>query len=93
MWDDLFLPHPRTVNESYFEHAGFAGRFAATLFLAALCALVHAVFPAIFDKTASKMVAKLYAQTSGRGRNVSLCGLYRRAAFFWLILLQTRSIR
>jgi hypothetical protein len=67
MWDDLFLAHPRTVNESYFEHAGFAGRFAATLFLAALCALVHAVFPAIFDKTASKMVAKLYAQTSGRG--------------------------
>ena len=67
MWDDLFLAHLRTVNESYFEHARFAGKFAATLFLAALRALVHAVLPAIFDKTASKVVAKLYAQTSGRG--------------------------
>ena len=56
-WDDLFLAHPRTVNVRYFEHERFARKFAETLFLAALCALVHAVFPAIFDKTARKMVA------------------------------------
>jgi hypothetical protein len=67
MWDDLFLPHPRTVNESYFEHAGFAGRFAATLFLAAHCALVHAVFPAIFNKLPVRWLLNSMPRLPGGG--------------------------
>ena len=39
MWTKLFLNHPRAVEESYGEHAIFAGRFAAQLFIAAVCAV------------------------------------------------------
>ena len=65
---NLFLTHPQSVDESYFEHMAFAGRFSATLFLAAGAALVHAVLPFMFEKTASQMIAEMYARTCNRGQ-------------------------
>ena len=64
----LFLDHPRAVEETYLQHALFASRFALTLFTAALAALVHALLPFAFEKTASGIVARLYAKTHIRGR-------------------------
>ena len=64
----LFLTHPQSVDESYFEHMAFAGRFSAKLFLAAGAALVHAVLPFAFEKTASRMIAEMYARTHNRGQ-------------------------
>ncbi len=64
----LFLTHPRSVDESYGEHMAFAGRFSGKLFLAAGAALVHAVLPFAFEKTASRMVAEMYDRTKNRGR-------------------------
>lgn len=63
----LFTTHPASVDETYLEHAAFAGRFAFALFGAALAALVHAVLPFLFEKTASRTVARLYAKTHNRG--------------------------
>ena len=65
---NLFLTHPQSVDESYFEHMAFAGRFSGKLFLAAGAALVHSVLPFMFEKTASKMIAEMYARTHNRGR-------------------------
>jgi hypothetical protein len=64
----LFLTHPRSVDESYFEHMAFAGRFAGKLFLAGFCALIHAFLPFLFERTASAMIAEMYARTHNRGR-------------------------
>jgi hypothetical protein len=64
----LFLTHPQSVDETYFEHLAFASRFSAALFLAAGAALVHALLPFTFEKTASRMVARLYERTHNRGR-------------------------
>ncbi len=64
----LFLDHPRSVEESYGEHALFAFSFALKLFVASLAALVHAILPFAFEKTASKMIAQLYDRTQNRGR-------------------------
>lgn len=64
----LFLDHPQSVDESYFEHMAFAGRFSLVLFGAAFAALVHAVLPFAFERTASRKVAELYARTHNRGR-------------------------
>ena len=64
---DLFLSHPRSVDESYFQHMAFAARFSALLLAAAFCALVHAVLPFAFERTASRIVAKLHARTHNRG--------------------------
>jgi hypothetical protein len=65
---NLFLTHPRSVDESYVEHLAFAGRFSGKLFLAAGAALVHAVLPFAFEKTASGMIAEMYDKTKNRGR-------------------------
>lgn len=62
-----FLDHPRSVDETYLEHAAFAGKFSVKLFAAGLCALIHAVIPCLFEKTASRMIAEMYAKTHNRG--------------------------
>jgi len=64
---NAFTRHPQSVDESYLEHAAFAGRFSFMLFAAALAALVHAILPFMFEKTASKIIAQLYARTHNRG--------------------------
>lgn len=64
----LFVSHPATVGESYLEHAAFAARFGGTLALAAGAAFVHAVFPFLFEKTASRLVLSLAERVQNRGR-------------------------
>lgn len=64
----LFIDHPQSVDENYGEHARFALGFAGMLFLAALAALVHAILPGVFEKTASNIVHRLAQRTANRGR-------------------------
>lgn len=64
----VFLEHPRSVDENYLEHMVFAGRFSLRLFAAGFAALVHAVIPCLFEKTASRMIAEMYARTQNRGK-------------------------
>lgn len=68
MISKVFLDHPRSVDETYLQHARFAGGFSLKLFGAAFAALIHAVIPAAFDKTASQMIADMYARTHNRGQ-------------------------
>lgn len=68
MINRIFLDHPGSVDESYFEHAAFAAKFSGKLFLAAGAAAVHAVIPCLFEKTASRITAELYAKTHNRGQ-------------------------
>lgn len=62
----LFTAHPASVDESLGEHFVFAARFSGLLFLAAGAALVHAILPFLFEKTASKIVGQLYHRTHNR---------------------------
>lgn len=63
---NLFTAHPASVDESFGEHFIFAMKFAGLLFAAAGAALVHAILPFMFEKTASKIIAKLYHKTHNR---------------------------
>ena len=63
----IFLNHPAKVEESFLEHMAFAMKFSGLLFLAAGAALVHAFVPCLCEKTASGIIAKLYARTHNRG--------------------------
>lgn len=63
----LFTDHPASVNETYLEHQAFALGFALKLFAAAGAALVHAILPFCFEKTASRIVQDLAARTAHRG--------------------------
>jgi len=64
----LFLSHPESVDETYLQHAAFAGKFSLALFAAAFAALIHAILPFTFEKTASGIVARLHARTHNRGK-------------------------
>jgi len=64
--DRYFLSHPRSVNESYREHAGVAFRISVRLFGAAFAALVHAVIPCLFVTTASSTIKELNADIMSR---------------------------
>ena len=69
MLDMLFLRHPRSVGESYFEHMSAALGFAGRLALAAAACAVHAFVPALCERTGSRIVARLnLAMVSNRRR-------------------------
>lgn len=63
----LFTAHPASVQESFGEHFLFALGFGLMLLAAAGAALVHAFLPFLFEKTASRIVARLYQETHNRG--------------------------
>ena len=68
MFGRLFLDHPRSVDESYFEHLLFAGGFAVRLIGAGLAALIHALIPCLFEKTAGNMIMGMHSKISNRDR-------------------------
>jgi len=61
-----FVAHPASVDETYLQHAGFALRFAATLFLAACAAFIHAILPPVFETTAGRIIQSLHKQIENR---------------------------
>ncbi|MDJ0821196.1 MAG: DUF6356 family protein [Paracoccaceae bacterium] len=63
----LFVDHPASVDETYFQHMGVALRFAFWLGLAAMAALVHAMIPGACEKTASRIIRRLHDRMSNRG--------------------------
>jgi Family of unknown function (DUF6356) len=58
----LFVEHPRSVGESYFEHLRRALTFGSTMVLAGAACMVHALIPALFTTTGSRAVTRLYEQ-------------------------------
>lgn len=61
-----FTRHPASVGEGYGEHFGVATRFGATMILGGIGAILHGVFPWMFETTDSRTVTRLYQQISGR---------------------------
>ncbi len=61
-----FTAHPHAVGESYIQHFSVALSYAGRLFAAAFCALVHAILPFMFEKTASGMLRKMVADMDRR---------------------------
>lgn len=53
---DLFTRHPRTMNETYFQHLGSAGLFGIKMLIGSLVCLIHAVFPFLFQKAGSNIL-------------------------------------
>lgn len=62
----LFTAHPAAVGESYLEHMAFALSFALWLAVAAGAALIHAVVPALFETTGSRIIKRLHAKIEAR---------------------------
>lgn len=62
----IFIDHPASVDESYFEHMRFAASFAFWLAVAAGAAAVHAVIPAMCESTASRIITRLHNRMTNR---------------------------
>ncbi len=62
-----FIHHPQSVGETYLEHLRFALWFASRLALAAGAALIHALIPCLFEKTAGQLVRNLATRMERRG--------------------------
>jgi hypothetical protein len=69
--DSLFLQHPRTAGQRYFEHMRFAHGFGGRMFVGALAAFVHGFFPRLCQTTASDAVRALHASLQGRDNSAS----------------------
>lgn len=61
-----FKNHPASVGETYSQHMRFALGFSFALFKAAFAALVHALMPCFFEKTASQAIRQLHAKIEHR---------------------------
>lgn len=64
--NQIFVDHPKSVDETYFQHMAFAGWFASRLFMAAGAAMVHAFIPCLFEKTASKLINEMHHRMHNR---------------------------
>ena len=54
-----FTAHPTDVGETYLEHGVFACRYGARMTLGGLAALLHGVFPFLFQTTGSRITREL----------------------------------
>jgi len=54
-----FTAHPRTVGETYLQHGLFACRYGAKMTWGGIAALIHAVFPFLFETTGSRITREL----------------------------------
>lgn len=55
-----FQEHPRSVGETYTEHAMQAARFGFAMWAGSLARFVHAAFPWICTTTGSRTVVRLH---------------------------------
>jgi len=62
----LFTEHPRSVGESYLEHGFKAISYSIQMLLATVCCLIHAIFPFVFQTTASNIARKVSMDVDDR---------------------------
>jgi len=56
-----FTAHPSSVGETYLEHGLFACRYGVKMAAGGLAALLHGIFPFLFQATGSRITRELAA--------------------------------
>ena len=60
MFKQLFIDHPKSVNETYVHHFFTSMSFSMKLFKAATACFIHALVPGLCIKTGSKAITELH---------------------------------
>ncbi|MFT4937964.1 MAG: hypothetical protein ACI88A_000986 [Paraglaciecola sp.] len=60
MFKQLFIDHPKSVDETYIQHFFTAMSFSMKLFKAAIACFIHALVPGFCIKTGSKAITELH---------------------------------
>ncbi|HVJ54656.1 MAG TPA: DUF6356 family protein [Aliidongia sp.] len=61
----LFIEHPKSVGETYWQHMAFATRTGTAMMVAGAACMVHAVFPFLCTTTGSRTIRALAARLGG----------------------------
>ena len=69
-----FTEHPASVGETYTEHMAVALGYGARLLRAGCAAIVHALFPALFETAASDAIRAMHGEMEGRGGGTKRAG-------------------
>jgi len=56
----LFLDHPASVGESYFQHLVTASTFALRMMVGGIACFLHGLFPFMCTKTGSGVINELH---------------------------------
>lgn len=59
---EFFTKHPRSVGETYLEHMEMAAGFGVAMIVGGLACLVHALVPAWFERTGSRIISHLHTR-------------------------------
>lgn len=62
MFRRLFVQHPASVGETYFEHMRMAGSFGWAMLQASSACFVHALVPGLCEKTGSGIIRDLHGR-------------------------------
>lgn len=76
----VFLDHPLSVNETYWQHQRRALHFGSSMIGAGVACIIHALVPALFVRTASMTVQSLYDEMHTTPR---LDGTSRQGPVLW----------
>jgi hypothetical protein len=57
-----FTEHPASVGENYFAHLRHALGFSVSMLKGSLAVFVHAIFPFLFARTGSGIIASLHTR-------------------------------
>lgn len=71
MTSNPFTRHPREVGESYGKHFRQASWFGVRMIGGGLACFVHAIFPFLCVKTASRMMDRLHSKLHGRSEKAN----------------------
>jgi hypothetical protein len=67
----LFIEHPASVNETYWEHLFSALSFGTKMLVAGVACIVHGLMPAVFKTRGSDAICALHDRMVTKRRNNS----------------------
>jgi len=67
----VFLRHPESIGETYWQHLRFASFSGLRLVIAGVACIIHSIFPIFFEKVASNTIEKLSQEIAARKKSSS----------------------
>ena len=62
----LFTEHPHSLGESYLEHLICAAGYGLRMIFAGFAAIIHSIFPFLFETTASDLAKEITGNIDSR---------------------------
>lgn len=84
MFRRLFVDHPASVDETYLQHMAMAGSFGWAMLRASGACFVHALVPALCEKTGSGIIRQLHDKMVTNRVAKPAEGLPEEDALLWI---------